>query len=43
MLPVEDPAVEHRQLADRMVAAADKALYQAKDEGRNRVICGEPA
>lgn len=43
MLPIEGPAVENRQLADRMVAAADKALYQAKHDGRNRVICGQPA
>jgi len=43
MLPIEDPAVGNSQLADRMVAAADKALYRAKHGGRNQVICGEPA
>lgn len=39
MLPVASSAFEHHQLADQLVAAADKALYQAKHSGRNQVVC----
>lgn len=38
MMPHQDNATELSKLAENLVASADKAVYQAKQHGRNQVV-----